>query len=148
MNLRSRRGRGACDRGSLSLEAMILLPALILVLLLIAAFGRIQSSANAVDSAARNAARAASLERDGSSARTAGTTVAEDFLSGQGLHCTSTSVNITTGGFSAALGTAATTTATVTCTVKLSDLAVPGLPGAKTMTSSFTSPIDSYRARG
>jgi Flp pilus assembly protein TadG len=147
MSLPTRR-RALPERGALSLEAMILLPALILVLLLIVAFGRIQSSANAVDSAARNAARAASLERDGSSARTAGTTVAQDFLAGQGLHCTATSIDITTAGFSAALGQAATTTATVTCTVPLSDLAVPGLPGSKTMTSRFTSPIDSYRARG
>jgi Flp pilus assembly protein TadG len=141
------RRRLARDDGALSLEAMILFPLLIMVLLLIVAFGRIQASGNAVDTAARNAARAASLERDAQAARTAGTEDARAGLSDQGLSCTAVSVDITTGGFSAALGTPATTTATVRCTVRLSDIGLPGLPGSKTLTSSFTSSIDSFRQR-
>ncbi|MFE9121428.1 TadE/TadG family type IV pilus assembly protein [Streptomyces sp. NPDC007172] len=135
------------DRGALSLEAVILFPVLILVLLLVVAFGRIGSADNAVDSAARNAARAASLERSGGSARTAGQQVARSVLSKQGLQCTSTAVSVSVGGFSAPLGEPASTTATVTCTVRLSDIGLPGLPGSKTLTSSFTSSIDSYRQR-
>ncbi|MFE4663800.1 hypothetical protein ACFRI7_03110 [Streptomyces sp. NPDC056716] len=57
-------------------------------------------------------------------------------------------MSISTGGFSAAIGEPASTTATVTCTVRLSDIGLPGLPGSKTLTSSFTSSIDSYRQRG
>ncbi|WP_327378726.1 pilus assembly protein (plasmid) [Streptomyces sp. NBC_01216] len=136
------------DRGALSLEAVILFPVLILVLLLVVAFGRIGSAGNAVDTAARNAARAASLERSGGSASNAGSQVARSVLGQQGLECTSTSVSISTGGFSAAIGEPASTTATVTCTVRLSDIGLPGLPGSKTLTSSFTSSIDSYRQRG
>lgn len=142
-----RRRLAARDRGALSLEAMILLPVLIMVLLLVIAFGRIQSSGNAVDTAARNAARAASLERDAGAARTAGTDDARAGLRNQGLSCTAMSVDITTDGFDAPLGTPATTTATVRCTVRLSDIGLPGLPGSKTLTSSFTSSIDSYRQR-
>ncbi|MFE4663801.1 TadE/TadG family type IV pilus assembly protein [Streptomyces sp. NPDC056716] len=56
------------DRGALSLEAVILFPVLILALLLVVAFGRIGSAGNAVDTAAR----AASLERSGGSASSAG----------------------------------------------------------------------------
>ncbi|MFD8416897.1 TadE/TadG family type IV pilus assembly protein [Streptomyces sp. NPDC059650] len=136
------------DRGALSLEAVILFPAIILVLLLVVAFGRISSADNAVDTAARNAARAASLERNGAAAGSAGEQMARSVLNQQGLACTSTSVSIETGGFAARIGDAASTTATVQCTVRLSDIGLPGLPGAKTMTSSFTSPIDSYRQRG
>ncbi|WP_435057674.1 TadE/TadG family type IV pilus assembly protein [Streptomyces sp. bgisy060] len=136
------------DCGALSLEAVILFPVLIMVLLLVVAFGRIGSADNAVDTAARNAARAASLERNGGSASTAGSQMARSILSQQGLECTSTSVSISTGGFSAAIGEPASTTATVTCTVRLSDIGLPGLPGSKTLTSSFTSSIDSYRQRG
>ena len=44
-------------------------------------------------------------------------------------------------------GQAATVTATISCTARLSDIALPGLPGAKTLTASFTSPIDTYRGR-
>lgn len=137
-----------CDRGALSLEAMVLFPVLIMVLLLVVAAGRVTSSHNAVDSAARNASRAASLERNGGSASSAGQETAREVLAQQGLQCTSTSVSISTGGFSARIGEPASTTATVTCVVNLSDIALPGLPGSKTMTSSFTSPIDSYRQRG
>jgi Flp pilus assembly protein TadG len=136
------------DRGALSLEAVILFPVLILVLLLVVAFGRIGSASNAVDTAARNAARAASLERSGGSASSAGSQVARSVLGQQGLECTSTSISISTGGFSARIGEPASTTATVTCTVRLSDIGLPGLPGSKTLTSSFTSSIDSYRQRG
>ncbi|MFJ5851099.1 TadE/TadG family type IV pilus assembly protein [Streptomyces sp. NPDC092903] len=136
------------DRGALSLEAVILFPVLILVLLLVVALGRIGSANNAVDAAARNAARAASLERTGGSASTAGQQMARSVLNQQGLQCTSTSFSVSTAGFSAQIGEPASTTATVTCTVRLSDIGLPGLPGTKTMTSSFTSSIDSYRQRG
>ncbi|WP_328373182.1 pilus assembly protein (plasmid) [Streptomyces sp. NBC_00445] len=137
----------ARDDGALSLEAMILAPVLIMVLLLIIAFGRVQASGNAVDIAARNAARAASLERSEATARRAGTADARAGLRSQGLSCTAVSVEITTDAFSAPLGTPAATTATVRCTVPLSDIGLPGLPGSKTLTSSFTSSIDSYRQR-
>ncbi|MFI6688393.1 TadE/TadG family type IV pilus assembly protein [Streptomyces sp. NPDC050485] len=136
------------DRGALSLEAVILFPALILVLLLVIAFGRISSAGNAVDTAARNAARAASLERTGGAASSSGEQMARSVLSQQGLQCTSTSVSVSTAGFSARIGEPASTTATVRCTVRLSDIGLPGLPGTKTMISSFTSSIDSYRQRG
>ncbi|MFI1259159.1 TadE/TadG family type IV pilus assembly protein [Streptomyces netropsis] len=141
------RARASRDEGALSLEAMILLPLLILVLCLIVAFGRIQASGNAVDTAARNAARAASLERSAGSARAAGERVAQDVLSQQGLPCTAVSTSISTGGFAARLGDPSTTTATVSCTVRLSDIGMPGLPGSKTIRANFTSPIDAYRQR-
>ncbi|MFC7591576.1 hypothetical protein ACFQYP_53685 [Nonomuraea antimicrobica] len=53
-----------------------------------------------------------------------------------------------TAGLSAPLGRPATIIAHVSCEVQLADLAIPGIPGTKTITSSFTSPIDPYRARG
>ncbi|WP_424892300.1 TadE/TadG family type IV pilus assembly protein [Streptomyces sp. XH2] len=141
------RHRAGRDEGALSLEAMILLPLLILVVCLIIAFGRIQAAGNTVDAAARNAARAASLERSGGAGRAAGERVAQDVLSQQGLPCTSFSTSISTGGFSARLGEPSVTTATVSCTVRLSDIGMPGLPGSKTLTANFTSPIDTYRQR-
>lgn len=136
------------DRGALSLEAVILLPVILMALLLVVALGRIGSANNAVDTAARNAARAASLERNGATASSAGTQMARSVLGQQGLECTATSISISTGGFSVQIGEPASTTATVMCTVRLSDVGLPGLPGSKTLTSSFTSSIDSYRQRG
>ena len=38
-------------------------------------------------------------------------------------------------------------TATVTCQVPLSDLLLPGMPGSRTLTATFTSPLDPFRGR-
>ncbi|MGW1951135.1 hypothetical protein ACWCRC_43825 [Streptomyces sp. NPDC001940] len=68
-------------------------------------------------------------------------------MDGEDITCRTSSVTINTGGYAAGVGEAATVTATISCTANLSDIAVPGLPGAKTLTASWTSPIDTYRAR-
>jgi hypothetical protein len=38
-------------------------------------------------------------------------------------------------------------TATVTCKVEVADLAIPGLPGTRTITATASSPVDAYRER-
>jgi len=65
----------------------------------------------------------------------------------QEVQCVTMSVSVDTGGFQAPIGTTAQVTATVTCTVNLSDLAIPGLPGSRTITETVSSPIDAYRER-
>ena len=52
-----------------------------------------------------------------------------------------------TTGFATPVGTPATVSATVTCVVELSDLALPGVPGTRTVTVTVTSPLDTYRER-
>lgn len=44
------------------------------------------------------------------------------------------------------VGEPGTITVSVTCTANLSDIAAPGIPGAKTFTASSTAPIDPYAA--
>ncbi|MCD9904741.1 pilus assembly protein [Streptomyces sp. MT29] len=136
------------DRGSYALETAILAPAMISLLLLMVAFGRVIDADGAVDSAARAAARAASLERDAGTAQSAARTAADRSLQGEGITCTASSVDVDTGGFSLDLGVDATVQATIACTANLSDIGLPGLPGAKTLTASWSSPIDTYRGRG
>ncbi|MFD0261014.1 TadE family protein [Kitasatospora indigofera] len=145
MNPRRRTGPG--DRGSLSLETAILAPVLFGFLVLVIAAGRIHLADNTVDAAARNASRAASLQRDGTTARSEATRVAQQTLQEQGMQCTRVSVDVPTGGFQAALGTPSSVRVSVTCEVQLSDLVLPGLPGSKSVSASFTSAIDSYRGR-
>ncbi|MDH6710908.1 Flp pilus assembly protein TadG [Kitasatospora sp. MAA19] len=140
-----RRRRG--DRGSVSLELAILAPVIFGMLLVIVAAGRVHLAHNVVDAAARNAARAASLERDAASARAAGTRVAQQTFQDQGLTCSGLSVTVPTSGFQAPLGTPSSVTVTVRCTVALADVALPGLPGSTTASGSFTSAIDAYRGR-
>ncbi|MEY9988089.1 Flp pilus assembly protein TadG [Streptomyces sp. V4I8] len=142
----ARRLRG--DEGSAAIEAAIVLPALIMFLCMAIAGGRIVTSGAKIDAAAEDAAREASIHRTAGAAQGAAQAAAAESLNDQGINCASTSVNINTGGLNVPVGQVGTVTATVTCTVNLSDLLLPGVPGAKTLTSSATSVVDQYRQRG
>lgn len=136
------------DEGSAAIEAAILLPALIMFLCMAIAGGRIVTSGAKIDAAAEDAAREASIHRTAGDAQGAAQTAAAESLNDQGITCASTSVDISTGGLNVPVGQVATVSVTVTCTVNLSDLLLPGVPGAKTLTSTATSVVDQYRQRG
>ncbi|MEU8708619.1 TadE/TadG family type IV pilus assembly protein [Streptomyces sp. NPDC048565] len=135
------------DRGSYSIETAVLAPVGIALLLLMLAFGRVTDAEGAVDSAARAAARAASLERDAGSAQSAARAAAERSLQGEGITCRASNVTIDTAGYSLDIGVEANVQASIACTADLSDIGLPGLPGAKTLRASWTSPLDTYRGR-
>jgi Flp pilus assembly protein TadG len=128
-------------------ETAVLAPVLIALLLLMVAFGRVVDADGAVDGAARAAARAASLERDAGSAQSRAQAAADQSLLGEGIACRASSVAVDTSGYALEVGADATVTATIACTAALSDIGLPGLPGSKTLTASWTSPIDTYRGR-
>lgn len=136
------------DEGSAAIEAAIILPSLIMFLCLAIAGGRIVTSGSKIDSAAEDAAREASIHRTAGAAQSAAHTAAAESLNDQGITCASTSVSVNTGGLSVPVGQVGTVTVTVTCTVNLSDLLLPGVPGARTLTSTATSVVDQYRQRG
>lgn len=133
------------DRGSITLELAIITPALILLLGALVLAGRVQTTASAVEQAARSAARDASLARTPDAARAAARAAATRELATTA--CVATAVGLDTTGFAARVGQDGVVTATVTCTVNMADLAVPGLPGVRTMTAQATSPLDRYRTR-
>ncbi|MER0443267.1 TadE/TadG family type IV pilus assembly protein [Streptomyces sp. Edi4] len=135
------------DRGSYAVETAVLAPALIALLLLMIAFGRVTDADGAVDSAARAAARAASLERDAASAQVKAQAAADRSLTGDGVTCRISTVTVDTAGYAQQVGVDATVTASVSCVADLSDIGLPGLPGSKTLHSSWTSPLDTYRGR-
>ena len=45
------------------------------------------------------------------------------------------------------VGLPAQVTATVSCRVPLADLVVPGMPGSRLLSYTFTSPLDPFRER-
>ena len=135
------------ERGSATLELAILAPAFLLLLGLVVIAGRVQVAAGAVEHAATSAAREASLARTVAAAQTTATSAAARELEGQDIRCATSSVTVDTSGFGAPLGQSATVSATLTCMVSFADLAIPGLPGSRTLTSTATSPIDRFRAR-
>ena len=137
-----------CERGSVSLEAAIVVPAFGLFIALIVLGGRIALAHQVVQSAAADAARSASLERTMTAARIAATGAAASTLTGQQLDCASTNIAIDSAGFGGPVGDASSVTVTVTCHADLSDLTyIPGLPGSRAIEATMTSPIDRWRSR-
>lgn len=135
------------ERGSEAIEAAIGIPAFVLFIALIIAAGRIAIADQAVEAAAADAARSASISRTQGEANATAESRATATLANQQLQCLSMGVSVDTRGFAAPAGTPADVTATVTCVVNLSDVAIPGLPGSHTITATMTSPIDTYRER-
>jgi Flp pilus assembly protein TadG len=135
------------DEGSVAIEAAIVLPPLIMFVCLAIAGGRLVTSGAKIDAAAEDAAREASIHRTAASAQAAAQAAAAESLDDQGIACASSSVAIDTSGLSVPVGQVGTVTVTVTCTVNLSDLLLPGVPGSKSLTSTATSVVDAFRSR-
>lgn len=136
------------ERGSATLELAILAPALLALLGLVIGAGRVVAAGGAVEQAAAAAARAASLSRDAGQAQLRAEDEARASLRGQDLTCTQLSSTVDLRGFAQAVGRPGTVSVEVACTVGLADLAVPGLPGSRTLVARATSPLDTYRGRG
>lgn len=135
------------ERGSSALEIVIIAPAFVAILVLLAAGGRLALAGNAVESAASAAAREASLSRDAASAQTAAEAMARTSMTQSGVNCLTLTVTIDSSGLNAPLGNTGTVGASVTCTVSLSDAAMIGLPGTRDLNGAATSPVDAYRER-
>jgi len=137
----SKRVRGAAERGSVAVEAAMLVPAIIVVVALVIAAGRMQTADGVVSQAARDAARAASLTDPVSSAD--GRAAAETTLSSQKVTCQTIDVVAHTD---VPVGQVGTVTATLKCDIGLSDLLWGGLPGSVEITRVFTAEVDAYRS--
>jgi Flp pilus assembly protein TadG len=141
-------GRGwLIDRGSATIELAVLAPALLALLGLVIVAGRISTAGSAVEQAAASAARAASIARDARGAEAAGQRSARDSLRDQGITCQPLTSAVDVGGFAIAVGSPASVTVRLRCTVPLADVSVPGMPGKRTVTAQMTSPIDRFRGR-
>jgi hypothetical protein len=137
------------DAGNAALELVLLAPIVLLVFSLIIAAGRTSIALGSVQAAAREAARQASISRTPQQASSAAISTAAAELAQEGLDCVP-APKVTPHvlhGFGMPLGQPASVSVTVTCRVPLSDLLLPGVPGDKTLTARFTSPLDPYRGR-
>ncbi|MCX4554240.1 hypothetical protein [Streptomyces sp. NBC_01500] len=136
------------DRGSYTLEAALCLAVLIPVLGWIAAYGLAGLGDGTASNAAAAAARAASISADPGTAQSAGEQAAADSLAQAQRTCRSSSISINTSRFPSRAGEAGAVSVTVTCTVSMADLAIPGLPGSKTLRATRHSAVDRYVTRG
>ena len=135
------------ERGSATLELAILAPAVLVLVGLAIVGGHVVLADAAVEQAAAAAAREASLARDPQSAHARAVGAAQRSLGSQGINCVREAIDVNTAGFAIPVGQPASVSASVACTVSLSDLAVPGAPGMRTLTATVTSPLDRYRSR-
>jgi Flp pilus assembly protein TadG len=110
--------------------------------LLAVAFGRYEATRLQVIGAARAAAEAAAVVPSEYQAPSAASAAASPELIGYGASCESSHVTTDTRNFVPG----GDVSVTVTCTVELSDLGVPGLPGVTTVVITQVAPIDPYRA--
>ncbi|MFJ6196709.1 TadE family protein [Micromonospora sp. NPDC092111] len=147
-------------RGSVSVEVAVLAPAFLTLVVLAGVVGRVAVADQAVEAAAHDAARAASISRNASTAESAARNAARQQLDWRGLNCTGApqvsvwgstlSSDHTSLGtaFGRPLGEPVSVWVRVTCTVSFADIRFPGLsPGTKRVEATFASPLDRYRSR-
>jgi len=136
------------DRGAVTLEVAILAPALLAMVSLAIYAMRLQVADEAVAFAAHDAARIASLARTEPDAIRQGHDTALATLLREDLPCLGQpNVTINAQQFNNPVGETAVVSAVVSCTLRLSDLGLPGVPGTKVITATFASYLDQYRSR-
>jgi len=132
------------DRGSLTVELVLLSPILVVVALTLVVFGRLSEARQQVVEASRAGAEAAATASTAVAGRSASATSAVANLVGRTHTCAHVEVSTDTSHFAAG----GYVTVHVACDVVLSDLAVPGVPGSTVVSASATAPIDPYRTVG
>lgn len=135
-------GRCRDERGMATVELVLMTPVLFLVLSFLVVAGRLSSVRGDVAAAARDAARAASRAATFEQATQEATDTAEASLGGRDVTCRDLAVVLEDP---AAFHAGGTVTVRVACDVSLADVALPGLPGARTIEHRSIEVIDVYR---
>lgn len=135
------------DRGSATVEAAIGVPAFALFVGLIIFGGRTATTHAALQAAAADAARSASIARDAETARADAQQAAASSIANQGIGCSSIAITVDTRDFRKLPGVPGAVGVTVSCVLDLADLTLPGIPGSRMMRATMSSPLDTWRER-
>jgi hypothetical protein len=136
------------ERGSAAIEMAILMPVFLALFTAAVVIGRTANVTSAVEAAAYDAARTASLARDAATAQADAYATVQQRLADRGVECVDgPQVVIPPEPFDVPVGEPASVTATVTCVVSYVDVDIVGVPGDQSIEASFVSPIDQYRSR-
>lgn len=138
-------GRPSADHGMATVELVLLTPLALVVLSFLVIAGRLSTTSADVTAASRDAARSASVAQAYDQAVTAATQTATASLAAQEVTCRNLQV---TGGDPALFVAGGEVTITVSCDVHLADVALPGIPGTRTVASTSTEVIDRFRGVG
>ena len=137
----------ARDRGSTTLEVVVIGPALLALLALVISAGRVAIAGQSVQTAAAQAARDTTLARTPAAGAAAGRETAARILTDQGLDCSPSRVDVHAADLALPVGQPGAVTVEVVCRVRLADVGVPGLPGSRTLRATATMPTDPWTAR-
>lgn len=132
------------DDGTTAVELVLVAPVFLAALLLVVGLGRVVEAEGRVQGAASDAARAASLARNGVLATTSARDAAALNLDGRGVSCTAFDVAVDTDDFRPG----GHVRVSVACTADLSGFGLAGLPGSKTLRADATAPLEQYRGTG
>lgn len=135
------------QRGSLSLEFVLLVPMLVLLFGVMVGGARTWIARSSVEQLAAAAARGASLERTPAGAESSARLLAAAQASVGGLRCEPLTVSVDARALSSPAGTPGQVSATVVCAVPLADVLVPGWPGSVEVRATASAVTDSYRER-
>lgn len=137
------------EHGSISVELAVIAPGLVLMLLLVAAGGRIVEAQGHIDGAARDAARAASLAGSAGQADQLALQAAQEDL-GPSSWCTSGSVQAPVTGFpdSQFIPAGTSVQVTVSCDVNMSPFRLLGFSATMHFTGTAIAPVDPFTCRG
>jgi len=133
--------KGSTSRGSLTVEALLLVPVLMMIFLLIIHVGRLTEASFRVHRAADVSARVAS-QSNSNSMISRGVTAAHNDLVGSGSKCERSNVFVTRGH----IGRIQTVTTSVTCVVSSSGLGLLSLP-QRTVRATSTEVVDYFSGR-
>ncbi|WP_049871906.1 TadE/TadG family type IV pilus assembly protein [Catenulispora acidiphila] len=125
----------------MTVQTVFAVPVLISVLLFVVVCGRLVETRLRVDSAAQDAARAASLARSSQDAQTVARGAVAGDLGGGGPNCGTYTVTTDTTDFRPG----GSVRVSVRCAATMSGLSGLGLPGVVGVNSHAASPIDQYR---
>lgn len=137
------RGRARDDRGTLTVELVLLTPLLFALLAFLVGLGRAADARGRLVGAVRDAARAASLATTPAAASRAARDTALANLQGAGLECRNPQVTTDTSSFQPG----GTVRVTIRCALDLSQLVVSGLPGRTTLSADAAAPLDTYSSQ-
>lgn len=138
-----RRERGLAP----AVEAAVIVPGLVLIVGLIVVLAGIVLARQELHAVASAAARAAALERTPAAGERAARELIARSLPGEGISCAEPRVTVGAEALAAPLGAEGNVEVRVRCTLSLSAVSLPMMPGSIELDTTAESPVDRYRAR-
>ncbi|MEU4252471.1 TadE/TadG family type IV pilus assembly protein [Amycolatopsis sp. NPDC026612] len=128
--------------GSVTVEAVLIAPVLVMLLVFVAVVVHRGVDARLrLDDAAHQAARAASLQRTPAAAAAAAEATATSALTHAGLVCRDATVSTTTSSSPGSI-----VVVSVRCTVDFGQALVLGVPGSRVLSAEASEVVDTYRS--